>query len=117
MDPDADVVTPQAEGASKAEDVSQPEGSQPEGSGPTPPPAAPPAEGKLGRARRFFRERYLTIDRRLLGLFRIYFGLLLLIDILRRLPDSTFFYSAEGSLSNHFALFAPMARPSFSLFF
>lgn len=87
---------------------------------PTPPEAAPPAaprEGRASRAGRFFRDNYLTTDRRLLGIFRIYFGCLLFIDIVRRLPDLTFFYTADGSLSNHFALFAPMARPSFSLFF
>ncbi|MCU0654605.1 MAG: HTTM domain-containing protein [Polyangiaceae bacterium] len=64
----------------------------------------------------YLRERYFSMDRRLLGLFRIYFGFLLLIDVLRRIPDSTFFYSNEGVLSNHFSLYAPMIRPYFSLF-
>ena len=59
---------------------------------------------------------YTTIDRRLLGLFRIAFGLLLLCDVVRRFPDATFFYSNSGVLSNHFALFAPLAKPFFSIF-
>lgn len=71
--------------------------------------------GKQG-AWAYLRERYFSMDRRLLGLFRIYFGFLLLIDVLRRIPDSTFFYSNEGVLSNHFSLYAPMIRPYFSIF-
>jgi hypothetical protein len=64
----------------------------------------------------YLRERYFSMDRRLLGLFRIYFGFLLLIDMLRRIPEATFFYSNEGVLSNHFSLYAPMIKPYFSLF-
>ena len=65
----------------------------------------------------YLRETYFTIDRRLLGLFRIYFGFLLLIDVLRRIPDAAFFYSNDGALPNHFALYAPLAKPVFSLYF
>lgn len=74
--------------------------------------AGPGASGAL----EFMRDRYLTIDRRVLGLFRILFGILLIVDALRRLPDATFFFSNEGVLPNHFALFAPLARPFFSLY-
>ncbi|HEU4536536.1 MAG TPA: HTTM domain-containing protein [Polyangiaceae bacterium] len=62
------------------------------------------------------REAYLRVDRRLLGLFRIYFGFVLLVDVLRRVPEATFFYSSSGSLSNHYSLFAPIIRPYFSLY-
>ncbi len=64
----------------------------------------------------WLRERYFSLDRRMLGVFRIYFGLLLLVDVLRRIPDSTFFYSNDGILSNHFSLYSPMIRPYFSLY-
>jgi hypothetical protein len=65
---------------------------------------------------RFVRERYLTLDRRVLGVFRILFGLLMLVDLLRRLQHSTFFYSNDGAFSNHHALFAPILRPFLSVY-
>jgi hypothetical protein len=64
----------------------------------------------------FLRERYGSFDRRILGLFRIYFGLLLLVDVLRRIPVATFLYSNDGVLSNHYSLFAPLIRPYFSVY-
>ncbi|RYZ39774.1 MAG: hypothetical protein EOO72_08960, partial [Myxococcaceae bacterium] len=79
------------------------------------PPEARAVAGEPG-AWPWLRERYFSFDRRLLGVFRIYFGFLLLIDVLRRIPDSTFFYSNDGILSNHYSLFAPMIRPYFSLY-
>jgi predicted DCC family thiol-disulfide oxidoreductase YuxK len=57
------------------------------------------------------RDSYFSFDRRLLGFFRIYFGLLLFFDVLRRIPDAAFFYSDKGILSSHFSLFAPLIRP------
>ena len=57
----------------------------------------------------FFRDRYLSIDPRILGLYRIYFGLFLCIDVLRRLPDAGLYYSNDGVISNHFSLYAPIA--------
>ena len=63
------------------------------------------------------RERYFRLDRRALGLFRIYLGGLLFVDCVRRIPYAAIFYSNDGVLSNHFALFAPLAKPSFSLYF
>lgn len=104
---------------------------------PSSPPSAPPSEetdsgetdetedkqgeetsepSASGGIQQTLRESYLTLDRRLLGVFRIYFGFLLLGDVLRRLPDSTFFYSNDGVLSNHFSLFSPMIKPYFSLY-
>jgi len=63
------------------------------------------------------RDRYFSVDRRTLGLFRIGFGFLLIVEVLRRLPDIEFFYTNSGAVTNHFALFLPMAQPHyFSLF-
>jgi hypothetical protein len=78
-------------------------------------PASPEASGTPA-ALTWLADRYLSIDRRLLGIFRLYFGGLLLVDVLRRMPDSTIFYSNDGILSNHFSLYAPLAKPYFSLF-
>ncbi|TKD12865.1 HTTM domain-containing protein [Polyangium fumosum] len=61
------------------------------------------------------RASYLSIDRRLLGLFRIYLGVVLLGDLGRRLPELALFYSDEGVLPSHLSLFAPLASPNFSL--
>jgi hypothetical protein len=101
-------------------------GAREEGGEPTSQPAngeverratqAGPPTGAAGGIASFLEERYLSIDRRLLGLFRIYFGSLLLVDVLRRVPYATVFYSNEGVLSNHYSLFAPLGRPYFSLF-
>src|SRR5712691_9906403 len=63
------------------------------------------------------RAQYFELDRRLLAVFRIYFGVVLLVDILSRFPVLTFFYTNEGVLPNHYALYAPMSPPVFSLFF
>ncbi len=80
--------------------------------------AAPPKKLPWpSRLRDFLTDRYFTIDRRLLGIFRIYFGFLLFMDVVRRLPNVVFFFSNDGSLSNHFALFAPLVRPNFSIFY
>jgi predicted DCC family thiol-disulfide oxidoreductase YuxK len=52
-----------------------------------------------------------------LGAFRIGFGLALLVDLLRRVPVLTAFYSNDGVLTNHFAQFLPQSRWLFSLYF
>jgi hypothetical protein len=70
-----------------------------------------------GKIRSALRAQYFELDRRLLAAFRIYFGLVLLYDILRRFPVVTLFYTNDGILPNHYAIFAPMAQPLFSLFF
>jgi hypothetical protein len=44
------------------------------------------------------RDRYLMVDRRLLALFRISFGAVLLYDVLRRVPHAAMFYSDQGVL-------------------
>lgn len=58
-----------------------------------------------------FLERYCTVDTRTLGLFRIYFGLLLLVNLWDRCGGEGLvtFYSNDGVLPNHWALFRPPA--------
>lgn len=63
-----------------------------------------------------FLELYGTLDRRLLGIFRIYLGLLCFFDVVRRFHGITLFYSNDGLLPNHYALYAPQAKPFFSVF-
>ncbi len=55
------------------------------------------------------------IDVRLLGLVRVWLGLVLIGDLLRRLPHSRFFYTEDGALPSHGHLFAPLFAPGFSL--
>lgn len=82
--------------------------------------AGVPAAAKVGASSLSafgeLREAYLRVDRRLLGLFRVYFGFVLLIDVLRRVPEASFFYSSMGAYSNHYALFNPLIRPYFSIY-
>lgn len=59
---------------------------------------------------------YATADPRTLGLFRIVFGVFLLVDLYRRLPDVTLFYTNDGMLPNHGAIFRPMSANLFSLY-
>ncbi len=64
----------------------------------------------------FLRDRYLSMDPRWLGVFRVYFGVLLTVDFIRRWANAREFYSNDGVLPNHFSLFAPMGSHPFSLF-
>jgi len=45
-----------------------------------------------------------------MGLFRIFFGLCILFDLLRRVPVMVTFYTNDGILTNHFSLFRPNGR-------
>jgi hypothetical protein len=65
------------------------------------------------------RDRYLAVDARTLGLFRICFGLHLLANLYDRTKggDALAFYTNLGVLPNHFALFAPMGERMWSLLF
>jgi predicted DCC family thiol-disulfide oxidoreductase YuxK len=51
------------------------------------------------------RDRYLRIDARSLGLFRLAFGIVLLADLFRRWSDAELYYSNAGVLPNHNHLF------------
>jgi predicted DCC family thiol-disulfide oxidoreductase YuxK len=75
--------------------------------------------GLAGFAARFpgFTARYLSLDPRSLGLARIYLALLLLADLVRRVPDLSVWYSNDGLLPNHTLLWRPGARYQFSFFF
>jgi hypothetical protein len=61
-----------------------------------------------------FKEAYLRLDRRVLGIFRILLGLVLLYDVLRRLPDARLLWSSEGVLSTDTLRRAPQAPVQFS---
>jgi hypothetical protein len=67
--------------------------------------------------RRYFRETYLTVDPRSLGLFRVVFGLVLFSDLARRWAEVGFWYVNSGLLPNHTLLWRPPAGHMFSLFF
>ncbi len=60
---------------------------------------------------------YFTIDLRSLGLFRILFALVLLLDLGRRWLGLSFWYVNSGILPNHTLLWRPPAQNMFSLFF
>jgi predicted DCC family thiol-disulfide oxidoreductase YuxK len=67
--------------------------------------------------RRLLVDRYFTIDARSLGLGRIGLALVLLFDLLRRIPVLTLFYSNQGLLPNHTLLWRPPTPWMFSFFF
>jgi predicted DCC family thiol-disulfide oxidoreductase YuxK len=56
---------------------------------------------------------YTRIDARSLGLFRIFFGIVLLLDVFGRMGDVTAFYSNEGVLPNHAHLYYLKAQGRF----
>ena len=63
--------------------------------------------------------RYFTVDARTLGLFRICFGLHLICNLYDRTqgPDGLAFYTNEGVMPNHYALFAPAGDKIWSFLF
>jgi predicted DCC family thiol-disulfide oxidoreductase YuxK len=63
----------------------------------------------------FLQARYFTADTRWLGVFRIGFGSLLTLDCARRFYNAREYYTNDGFLPNHFALFRPMGDEVFSL--
>jgi hypothetical protein len=62
-------------------------------------------------------ETYFTVDRRSLGITRIYLGGLFLYDLVRRVPGMTTWYTNDGLLPNHTHLWRPAANQMFSLMF
>jgi hypothetical protein len=56
---------------------------------------------------RFFRQHYLTIDPRTLGLVRIALGTLLLVDLAKRSCVLSLFYTNDGLIPNHRVLWRP----------
>lgn len=63
------------------------------------------------------RKAWFEFDPRSLGIFRIGLALLLLGDLLRRVPDLAVWYSNQGLLPNHNQLWRPASDYVFSLFF
>lgn len=56
---------------------------------------------------------FTRIDARSLGLFRIFFGIVLLLDLFGRIGDVTAFYSNDGVLPNHAHLYYLKAQGRF----
>jgi predicted DCC family thiol-disulfide oxidoreductase YuxK len=67
--------------------------------------------------RRWFVEKYLTIDARSVALGRIVVAIILLIDLVRRIPVLDLFYTNDGLLPNHTLLWRPPTQWMFSFFF
>jgi Vitamin K-dependent gamma-carboxylase len=67
----------------------------------------------------FARARWLTIDKRTLGLFRIAFGIALIGNLYDHTAGGNLvtFFTNDGLLPNHFALFAPVQPRVWSLLF
>lgn len=62
-------------------------------------------------------ERYFTVDTRVLAMFRVGMGVVLLVDVLRRLPFAAMFYSDGGVLPSELAQSRPWGDEVVSLFF
>jgi predicted DCC family thiol-disulfide oxidoreductase YuxK len=63
------------------------------------------------------RRTYLELDPRTLALGRIFFALVLIGDLLRRIPILNEFYTNAGILPNHTVLWRPPVPRLFSFFF
>ncbi|MEO8214710.1 MAG: hypothetical protein ABI560_16025, partial [Myxococcales bacterium] len=72
-----------------------------------------------GPLKSFFGVRWFSIDYRTLGLFRVAFGLCLLGNLYDHAAGGNLvtFFSNDGVLSNHLALFAPIQPRPWSLLF
>lgn len=70
----------------------------------------------LRRSAAFFRDRYMTVDGRWLGVLRIFLGIILCVDVIRRWGVVTDFYSNDGFLPNHYSIYAPMGDHLFSIY-
>ncbi len=79
--------------------------------------AKPPFRARLRVMAREAVEIYGRFDPRSMGLARIGLGLLLIWDLLRRVPDLATWYSNEGLLPNHTVLWRPSSEYMFSFFF
>ena len=84
----------------------------------TPPATAPAPKPRLRtRLARAFVRSYLTMDARSAALGRVALSIVLLADLLRRVPVLRLFYSNEGLLPNHTLLWRPPTQWMFSFFF
>src|SRR4029079_1563381 len=82
------------------------------------PEAARPARPDRSRAiRDELRRTYLEMDPRTLAFDRIFFALVMIGDLLRRIPWIREFYTNAGILPNHTVLWRPPVERLFSFFF
>jgi predicted DCC family thiol-disulfide oxidoreductase YuxK len=86
----------------------------PQAPGPAPRPAR---FARWRRVRRYLVDKYLTIDARSLGLGRVVVSIVMLVDLIRRIPVLDLFYTNEGLLPNHTLLWRPPTQWMFSFFF
>jgi predicted DCC family thiol-disulfide oxidoreductase YuxK len=61
-------------------------------------------------------DRYLAVDPRWLGIFRVCYGLILISELVNRWRVARLFYTNDGLLPNHFSLFSPMGEDLFSIY-
>lgn len=57
-----------------------------------------------------FRDNYFAFDRRTLGIARMFIGLFLIFDLLRRTKDWFWMYANDGVLPTHYNLWRPQAN-------
>ncbi len=79
--------------------------------------ARPQSAGAGRRFRQAFSRTYLEIDPRTLAFGRIFFALVLIGDLLRRIPWIREFYTNAGVLPNHTVLWRPPVSRLFSFFY
>jgi len=78
-------------------------------------PAKPTRFVALRGGYAWFRDHYLTMDPRTLGLFRLVLGFLVTGDCLRHWYEARVYYSNAGVLTNHYHLFRPSSGFNFSV--
>ena len=112
---DQDDSTPDAAGEASDEPEASEDAS---GSDRDEPPKKPRRSAReVARACGGFLVRvYASVDPRSLGLFRIVLGTLLVYEVVRRLPYYEAFYTNDGWLTNHYALYRPMSGHLFSVY-
>lgn len=80
--------------------------------------SAPPPSGDEPKiAQNPIVRLFASVDLRSLALLRIALGILLVRDLWGRIAQVDAFYSNDGVLTNHFALFRPLAPYQFSFYF
>ena len=77
---------------------------------------ADPALSRLERVRRFFVDRYMTIDPRTAAVYRIALAALLIADTIRHWNEVRMLYTRSGVLSNDYHLYRPTSGYEFSFF-
>jgi predicted DCC family thiol-disulfide oxidoreductase YuxK len=88
-----------------------------DGSHAPPDEARPPRPDRTRAIRAELRRTYLEMDPRTLAFGRIFFALVMIGDLLRRIPWIREFYTNAGILPNHTVLWRPPVERLFSVFF